>query len=373
MSPIKGLSDRPLSFPQIGAIKLGRKVKNKNGKEYPQDLNHFLVQMDDQEPKAMSDFLEHYGAFEVTEINVMFPFNDIDRVWDVWLEAYTAGRLWARSDGEIFHYLADPAGGDPLVVNGQDRDGNVKYCDPSEPVGHDYQDKPIYLKPTGRLKVVIPELLRAAYLVLRTSSYHNVINLSSQLKGIEDLVGKIAGVPLVLRRRPREISTPDPKEKGKRVRREKWLVSIEVSPVWMQKQFGTSGLLGLPVGTAVELPEYVQVDDDEDYEDYADEIEQVEGEVMDDLPEVPKSVLSRAGSAWPAETITAVVKANLGFKDENKLREALARSEWLEPTEPVANVKKWASFYVQARKKGDADEAVQYADATLLDLISEEE
>ena len=98
--PIKGLTDRGLAFPQIGVIRKGApKGQNAPGR----DLQFFRVEFDENEAAAAETFKQVYGD-KPTQIKVVFPFNEVERVWDAWLEAYVASRLLARSDGERLIY-----------------------------------------------------------------------------------------------------------------------------------------------------------------------------------------------------------------------------------------------------------------------------
>ena len=97
--PIKGLTDRPVgdrAFPQIGTIRKGApKQANRPGK----DLNHFRVEFTQGEEETAKHFHELYGD-EPRDINIILPFDEIDRVWEAWNEAYLAGALIHRCDGE---------------------------------------------------------------------------------------------------------------------------------------------------------------------------------------------------------------------------------------------------------------------------------
>ncbi len=266
---IKGLTDRGLSFPQIGNIRKGaKKTANAPGA----DLKYFRVEFDEKEPLSSALFLDKYGS-QPTEINFVFPFNEIERCWEAWLEAYTAGRMVARSDGEYFTYwLGDK--GETKVLGGVDENGaKVPHVDI---VGKDYKGTPVKLRPVGRLRIVIPELQRLAYLVVHTTSKHDIINISEQLEGIKTINGgRLVGIPLVLRRRPRMISTPDPHDPAKRDRREKWLLSIEADPEWVKAKLLEVKRAALPGNGLALLPGEAQPapvedwgDDDEDFDEY---------------------------------------------------------------------------------------------------------
>jgi len=221
---IKGLTDRGMAFPEIGQIRKGaKKTSNRPGK----DLDHFRVEFAEGEEEAAIRFAQAYPGPKITEIRIVLPFNEITRMWDPFLEAHTAGRMVARSDGEKYLYLIDTKTGEIVVNNG------VPFMayDPKLPCGKDYKGKPVYCKPTGRLKVFVPELERAAYLTVHTGSWHDIGNLSDQLSAFYNFNnGQIAGIPLVLRRRNKKVSIPG--EDGKRMRVTKSLLSIEVDQVW---------------------------------------------------------------------------------------------------------------------------------------------
>jgi hypothetical protein len=241
--PIKGLSDRGLSFPEIGQVRKGAK-KNPEENKPGKDLTYFRVEFDSRELTAAQLFEKTYGK-EPTEIHIILPFNDIDRMWEAWLEAYTAGRMVARSDGEKMIYQVDTATGELLIRNGLDKNGNPRPYIEGESVGKDYKGKDIKCRPVGRLKIIVPELARAAYLTVMTTSYHDIANLSAQLEAFKQLNnGQIAGIPLVLRRRPKMISRPA--GNGSRVRTEKWLLSIEADPAWVKAKLGSVKHLALP-------------------------------------------------------------------------------------------------------------------------------
>jgi hypothetical protein len=246
--PIIGLSDRGLAFPEIGQIRKGAK---KTAKRPGKDLQWFRVEFDEQEQDTATNFNQRYGD-KPNEINIILPFDEIERCWDAWLEAYTAGRMVARSDGERFTYLLDTESGEILIKNGEP----FKKYKEGEPVGKDYQGKPVYCRPVGRLKVIVPELARAAYLTVMTTSVHDIANLSAQLEAFKQInSGIIKGIPLVLRRRPKKISVPKPKSKNQRVRMEKWLLSIEADPAWVKAKLTEVKYLSLPGNGFPLLPE----------------------------------------------------------------------------------------------------------------------
>jgi len=237
--PIKGLTDRHATFPEIGAIRKGDRG-GKNGA--PRDLQWFRVEVDEREKEAAILLMKLYGE-KPTELNVLFPFDDVDRNFESWYEAYTAGALIYRSDGERVLYWLDHATGTRKVVGGEPFTPHAE-----NPLGFYVdgkgQKQPIKYKPVGRMKVMLPELGRLCYLTVHTTSLHDVINLTAQLRALHAIHGRLAGVPLKLRRRPVKISMPG--DDGKRVRRIKWLLSIEADPEWVQRKLAEMKRLALP-------------------------------------------------------------------------------------------------------------------------------
>lgn len=245
--PIIGLTDREAQFPQIGSIRKGA-PKPEDGKRPGADLKYFRAEFDAAETDSAAAFLKSYGA-QPTELNILLPFNDIDRNFDAYYEAYQAGGLVYRSDGQRVLYEINPTNGQKIVVNGQ-----------PEKAHHAVTG----MKATGRLKVIVPELGRAAFLVIHTTSVHDIGNLSGQLRALQQVNGgRLAGIPLKLRRRPVQISTPTG-ENGKRARREKWLMSVEADAAWVQKSLAAMREAALPQLTTPQVIESEYVEEDED-------------------------------------------------------------------------------------------------------------
>lgn len=276
--PIKGLTDRGLALPEIGQIRKGAK-KDPNANRPGADLTYFRIEFAEGEEKAAALFTQVYGQ-KPNAIRVILPFNEIERMWDAWKEAYTAGRMVARSDGEYISYQLDEKG-EVIVHNWMDKNGN-KVAHPRDDIaGRDYKGNPVKFKNTGRLKVIVPELSRAAYLTVMTTSTHDIGNISDQLGAFKELNhGQLAGIPFILRRRAKLVSMPKPD--GTRVRVKKFLISIEVDPEWAKAKFGELNAMALPDFEAKQLQSGEDIQDaeveyDEDDEIISDE-EQLETE-----------------------------------------------------------------------------------------------
>ncbi len=248
--PIIGLTDQPRAFVELGQLRKGA-PKPKDQQRPGKDLTYFRATFEDSEEKAANMFQETYGD-EPREINIRLPFNTVDENFDAWQEAYVRGGLIHRCNGEYIQYEVNPQTGDVLVRRGLDTDGNEVKCDGSADC-----------KPTGRLKVIIPELRRLAFMTVLTTSVWDILNISRQLEAIRHVNDeKLQNIPLILKRRPREISTPSGTG-GKRARREKWLLSIEADPDWVATR-----ILALPAPDETELlalpPGIRDITDDEE-------------------------------------------------------------------------------------------------------------
>ena len=227
---ILGLTDRPASFPQIGIL---RKGAPKPERGPGRDLKHFRFDSDDQ--NAAGAFRTVYGD-EPTSIRVYLPFATANENFEAWQEHWTAGALQHRCDGEMC----------VLWLNGQRYSQQAVPC-PHRALAKDERDR---CKPTGRLKVVIPELRRLAYVTVLTGSIHDIIALTEQITALEQLRGDLRGIPMIVRRTPREISMPS--SNGKRTRVEKWLISIEAAPSWVDLQLQAQERAALPSGAAAQ-------------------------------------------------------------------------------------------------------------------------
>jgi hypothetical protein len=223
---ILGLTtNREPSFPRIGVL---RKGGEKSEKRPGADLKYF--RFDTEDATAESDFAAAYGK-EPTTINVYLAYPTPDENFQAWQEDYAAGGMVHRCDGVTMTMWQGPDG---------------KYR--SEPKACPYHTgekkrttKEPGCKAVGRLTVIIPELRRFAYVTVGTGSLNDIMELTDNLNAVYAMRGNLQGVPFILCRRPRFISTPKPD--GGRARYEKWMLSLEVNPEWatlqlaaMQKQ-----------------------------------------------------------------------------------------------------------------------------------------
>lgn len=276
-----------LAFPEIARIRKGTKKQQKvsqNGRKYETfglDLkDKFRIDWLPGNEKTQAAF----GSDTVSHLVVTLAFNEIDMVWDNWFEAYTAGRMVARADGEKYIYLVDTETGEVIVRDGQP----YKEFNKDVPVGQykksNGEVEYIYAKEHGRLRVVVPALRRMAYFTLVTTSATDCRLITEQLSALSDFAKRyhfqLAGVPLVLRRRAYQISYKEASGQSKRV--EKYLVNIEADPEWVDRMTshmkymalpGDAPSLALPSGETLKgMPEDYNIAEPEEDDDVIEDI-----------------------------------------------------------------------------------------------------
>ena len=254
---IKGISNQRLSFPRIGILRKGAKKMQDN--KPGADLKYLRFVSDDVDANRM--FLAAYGP-EPRRINVLFPFATTDENLEMWMELHGSGSLKHRCDRDT-------------AVLWQDSDGTYRTdpvpC-PSKAAG--LQGKPGGCRPAIKVHVVIPELRRIAEVVVLSGAWNDAVELDGNLRAAEDtahaLGMNLCGLPFVLSRVEREISTPPREKGGKRMRSKKSLLHLEIAPSHVGLLMDAARKLATPRlsdGEPVRLlsePSYVDEDEEED-------------------------------------------------------------------------------------------------------------
>jgi hypothetical protein len=281
--PIKGLSDRGMSFPTLGHIRKGApKTGEGESTRIGEDLSWLRAEFDEGEAEAAKLFHSIYGD-QPREIRVVLPFNEIERFFECWQEAYIAGTMLHRCDGEYVQWARDAGTGQITVKDWKSVLTGERVLCGGKPVATSGGGKArgVFCKRTGRLKVILPELKRLACMIVHTSSAWDVANLNGQLEWYRWMAGgRLTGLTFLLKRKPVQISTPS--SDGKRVRRGKWLLSLEADPEWvgsMLSQLKSAILSEGPALTAPTLPMLEGVLEGQL------EVEMDEEEPEDDIPE----------------------------------------------------------------------------------------
>lgn len=251
--PIVGLTTNGAAFPRIGELRKGG--EKTDPKRPGPDLTYF--RFTSQNTAVAQKFTAVYGN-QPQGINIFLPYATTDENFEAWQEEWGAGSLKHRCDGE--HVVMIQRNGEYV----QPAPGTVK-C-------------PGNCKQVGRLKVIIPELGRLAYVVALTTSIWDITEVHGNLAAYEALRGDLRGIPFVLSRVPRMISTPT---KDGRVRREKWLWHIEAAPEWVQAQLSVMQRQALPGAAPLQLSERIDQTTGEIVEP---DNEASEGEYEEDAP-----------------------------------------------------------------------------------------
>lgn len=264
--PIPGLKTQPERFPKIGDIRKGA-PKDKQGR-VGADLDYFRYVPLEGEEEAEARFHEVFGD-QPREIEIVLPFAEIERNLAAYMERHTAGALQCRGDIE---------GGTAHMW--RDKNGEIRHTPKQCP------DPPCEgCKEVGRLNVIIPALRRFARVEVHTTSKWDIIELYGNLRALRKMTGNgLKGIPLVLKRRPRTVSTP--RANGKRVRQEKWFLSLEADPEYVEAQLQAMAKEALAGTEAPALEATVDVET---------------GEILDDWKAEEEAPLSFADDCGPAE------------------------------------------------------------------------
>lgn len=250
--PIIGLTDTGPQFPKIGTLRKG--APKPNEKQPGADLKDSF-RFDTDSADAATAFRAAYGD-KPNNIRVMLMFGTVEENFAAWKEHYSAGALKRRCDGQTCSQRLT-------------KDGTYDFTPTACECALRGLQKPHACVSVGRLKVVIPELARMGYVLVGTTSIHDIIELQSNLEAAAALRGDLRGIPFVLSRRPRKVSIPG--DEGKRRRMEKWLLSLEPAPDWVRLQIVAMQRAALPVAETLALP--APVDEET-------------GEILDDEPEL---------------------------------------------------------------------------------------
>jgi len=225
--PIKGLTTNLTpQFPILGKIRKGGAKQNNR---FGQDLEHF--RFDCNNNIQLQAFLEsHYGA-EPNNITVQLPFQTVEDNFPCWMEEYNNSGLTKQCDGETIH----------LHLN----EATQQYS--KSPISCQFANG-CKCKQVGRLKVVLPKIIdlgRIGYFLLETHSKHDIIEINQFLLAIYNSFGSVSGIPMILSRYKREVSTPYQAKDGtvKRTKSIKNLVRLSLHPEVVKKMRSANVLM----------------------------------------------------------------------------------------------------------------------------------
>jgi len=229
--PIKGLSEKTI-LPRLGKIHLGIKVNAKCSKcawegladqdedepicplcstrlalkkrAYPRATKHFVV----------PDEIKRYVGDEPTELDIMFPLNNLEDFAPQWLRAYSQTQgLVCIGDGETCRRKVDVKTG--AMADHNTPEGAWVW---KEGLDCNQQDCPDFLAKRCRqvmnLMVLLPNVPGGLGVwQIDTSSFYSIRNINSMVRELTALLGRCAFIPLKLKLGPREVSPAGAKKK----------------------------------------------------------------------------------------------------------------------------------------------------------------
>lgn len=178
---IKGSFSESRHLPRLGKIRLGIKKKSPKGVEYPSETPWFVV------PEEVAAV---YGE-QPLELDIMLPVEDPEVFFPQKLAMYGSGTgLKCHGNGEQAKRLTD---------QGEWID---RTC-PCEFLKSDTNPKGACTEQSS-LMVLLPTVSLGGCYQITTGSFHSTRTLNSALDYIRALVGRLALIPMKLRRVPRE-------------------------------------------------------------------------------------------------------------------------------------------------------------------------
>lgn len=195
---IKGLSERR-RLPRLGKIRLGIKKTGSGGAAFPAEVDYFVCPPEIQRV---------YGP-QPKALRIMIPLEDTSQVFSQAYKWYGSGSgLKCKGDGQVaLRRWADVEPGLQAKIGGAHPKGSE---------AHDANDLVEIPCPCPRLKsgdcgvkghlmVLLPEVSLSGIYQIDTGSSWNIIEINSSIDFLRSLLGRIAMIPLTLRREPVEL------------------------------------------------------------------------------------------------------------------------------------------------------------------------
>ena len=185
-----------VQLPEIGQIRKGDvKGENKPGADLKDRFRVLFFPGNEASAKL---FVEKHPEEKLfpKRIKAMLPFPRLDDCWVVYNEAYSAGRMLARADGEKYITLRDGRTGEYIISDGKPY-RPFKVGDTVNYTSSNGKAQSIKIKPVGKLYLFLPELDRAVYMTLKTTSFYDALNIEEQLGAIESIASGINQVSVM--------------------------------------------------------------------------------------------------------------------------------------------------------------------------------
>lgn len=197
---IEGLSST-LRLPRLGKIRLGVKVKKRDRDNrckhpdaelclycsYPKDVDYFVVPPEVQ---------EIYGE-SPKELDVLIPCESQEMFFPQSLKCYRGNRLWCRGDGK-----------EATRINMDTGEMTTRDCPCEHYHGNEHPADPKCFE-KAHLMVLLPKISMGGAWQVDTGSVTNIIEINSTIEWLRGMIGRIAFVPLKLKRVPRQMQVTE--------------------------------------------------------------------------------------------------------------------------------------------------------------------
>jgi len=233
-------------LPRLGKIRLGQKHPEKG---YPMDLDYF---------KVPDEVAARYGE-RPRELDVMLPVDDPAQLFPYALKWYSATMLICKGDGVTANRLKTKVEeADEVIEDVPGKTTRIKCPCPHLKTDENPKGE-CTLK--GTLMVMLPSVSVGGVYAIDTSSINNVIEINSAIARedseagepagfLRAMFGRVALIPLKLRRVEREIIRPTDNKKTK-----KWLLQLTVDMgVHEVQAFRDGAVLALQRSSNLALP-----------------------------------------------------------------------------------------------------------------------
>lgn len=357
---------------------------------FPRESAHFIL-------SDAPGVAQAIGTETPTELQVYFPFDEVEAIFPHYMQLWAASALRCRGDGENILHAIDPTTGRAIVHDGialadfseggrQFVAGEVMRC---PGLNRDLYPKCQHCKPGAILVVMLRKVPRLAYFQITTTSINNILNLADQLTYVRSQVqrltgqARLTGVPFILRRVKKSVSVPNLDRDGKpkivngkplpRQRIDKYFLELEIEPEWIVKLVQAQARLADPLGqVAGALPALVtesappaaRYDEPLQWEprpEFDDDDAPIEGELVEDEPPTVAQEPPAIELAAPVQSFFEQVQAATGNYYKNPPHLFNTIRGWPNFNKPDEVAAKLSAAVDHARQKGSESTAVQFA------------
>lgn len=301
--PVRGLTDRPFRLQRAGKIRLGFKRPTRDGqREVPQQSEHFIV----------PDEIKTHVGDAPTRLRVMIPVED-DSTWlSAWYKVYNkAGKLLCRGDGENASRLDQKTG-----------DLTILPCPGPEKCEYGQKN---HCGLRANIMLLLCDVPGMHPWQIDTSSDTSVTNLLHGAQWLRGVVGRAAGIPLVLTYEPKQFTFRSPDGKDMKVSKRVLRIDVQEAPEDLQRLAAEAPRSDYKLPTA---------DQDEDEEIPTHDPETGEVQPHPELPPAPEDPppavpdTQQTTAAEPPDGIANSLQDLLTATDRQRFERIAALLQW---------------------------------------------